>query len=240
MGPACLNGELRLLKHMFSKGVEWERCKNNPAKKVKLLKGEKRRVRFISQEEAKTLLSNCARHLKPIVTVVLNTGMRKGEILTLKWNQVDFEQGIISLTEANTKNSEPRYIPMNETVRATLKAIPRRGDYVFTNGNGKRFTSLQHSFESAREKSGIEDFHFHNLRHTFASWLVMGGIDIMTVKELLGHQNLEMTLRYAHLSPTHKTKAVNILDNLEKAEPRTQKVSQDEVGLGKSLEYLWN
>jgi len=222
VGPACVNGEIALLKHMFSKAIEWGKVKENPARTVKLLKGEKQRKRFLSPEEAEIFLSNCVDHLRSVATVVLNTGMRKGEILGLKWSHVNLDRGVITLTD--TKNSEERDIPMNQTAKATLtelSKIPHQGDYVFSDQDGKRFTSLQHSFDRAKKKSGIEDFHFHDLRHTFASNLVMGGVDIMTVKELLGHKTLSMTLRYSHLSANHKAKAVNILD-------RTQKSSQDE------------
>jgi integrase len=210
VGPSCLNGELRLIKHMFSKAIEWGKGKENPAKMVKLLKGERQRVRFLSPEETQIFLSNCTDHLKSIAMVVLNTGLRKSEVLGLRRDQVNFEQGIITLID--TKNSERRDIPMNQTVQAVLKEIPYHGEFVFSDGNGRRFTSLQHSFERARKKSGIEDFHFHDLRHCFASNLVMAGVDIMTVKELLGHKTLAMTLRYSHLSPAHKTRAVNVLD----------------------------
>jgi integrase len=205
---------------MFSKGIEWGKAKENPARKVKLLKGEKQRVRFLSPEETQSFLSNCVDHLRSISTVVLNTGMRKGEILGLRWDQVNFEQGLITLLD--TKNREIRRIPMNQTVRATLMEVPKNGDYVFSDGKGRRFTSLHTSFETAKKKSGIEDFHFHDLRHTFASNLVMSGVDIMTVKELLGHKTLAMTLRYSHLSSSHKSRAVNVLD-------RTQKTSKDEI-----------
>jgi integrase len=208
--PATVNRELALLKHMFTKAIEWGKLKENPAKKVKLLKGEVRRVRYLMPGEVQILLSNCADHLRPIVTVALNTGMRKGELLALMWNQVNFEQGIITLIE--TKNNERRDIPMNETVKATLKEIEPKGDHVFYDGDGKTFRNVRRSFDTAIRKSKIEDFRFHDLRHTFASNLVMEGVDIMTVKELMGHKDLTMTLRYSHLAPNHKTKAVNILD----------------------------
>jgi len=208
--PATVNRELALLKHMFTKAIEWGKLKENPAKKVKLLKGEVRRVRYLMPDEVQRLLSNCADHLRPIVTVALNTGMRKGELLGLMWNQVNFEQGIITLTE--TKNNERRDIPMNETVGATLTEIERKGDYVFYDGDGKTFRNVRRSFDTAVRKSEIEDFRFHDLRHTFASNLVMEGVDIMTVRELMGHKDLTMTLRYSHLAPNHKTRAVNILD----------------------------
>jgi len=215
--PASVNRELALIKHMFTKAVEWDRVKESPVKKVKLLKGEVKRMRFLVPDEIQRLLSNCADHLKPIVTVALHTGMRKGELLGLQWDQVDFKQGIITLLD--TKNHERRDIPMNETVKAILKAMERRGPYIFCNGDGEIFGTVRKSFETALRKSGIKDFRFHDLRHTFASNLVMEGVDIMTVKELMGHKTLNMTLRYAHLAPNHKTKAVNILDRIMSLNP---------------------
>ena len=224
--PATLNRELSLLKHLFTKAIEWGKCKENPAKKVKKLKGEVKRVRFLMSAEVHTLLSNCPDYLKPIVTVAVHTGMRKGELLGLEWDQVDFEQGIITLHE--TKNGERRDIPMDETVRTLLKTMARSGEHVFCDGEGKSFVRLQRSFEVALRKSGIDDFRFHDFRHTFASNLVMAGEDLNTVRELLGHKDLTMTLRYAHLSPNHKTRAINVLDRVMSQNPpqieRPQKV----------------
>jgi integrase len=223
--PATLNRELSLLKHMYTKAIEWGKCKENPAKKVKKLKGEFKRVRFLLPDEVQRLLSNCADYLRPIVTVAVHTGMRKGEIFGLRWEQVNFEQGIITLQE--TKNGERRDIPMDETVKATLKGIERKGNYLFCNEEGDTFVRLQRSFEGALRKSGIQDFRFHDLRHTFASNMVMAGEDLNTVRELLGHKDLTMTLRYAHLSPSHKTRAINVLDQvLSQNLPQTEKASK--------------
>ncbi len=215
--PASVNRELALLKHMYSKAIEWGKIKESPAKKVKLLKGEVKRVRFLLPGEAKTLLSNCADHLKPIVTAALHTGMRKSELLGLKWTQVNSDQGIISVLES--KNHERRDIPMNETVKAALEGIERKGEHVFCTADGQTFANVRRSFDTAVRKSGIQDFRFHDLRHTFASNLVMEGVDIMTVRELLGHKTLDMTLRYAHLAPNHKTRAVTILDRVLSLNP---------------------
>ena len=123
--PASVNREISLLKTMLTKAVEWGKLKENPAKPVKLLKGEARRVRFLMPDEIQNLLSNCADHLKPIVTVAAHTGMRRGEILGLTWDRVSFEQGIITLLD--TKNKERRDVPMNETVKAALKGVERKG-----------------------------------------------------------------------------------------------------------------
>ena len=209
--PATVNRELALLKHMYSKAIEWGKAKENPAKKVELLKGEVRRVRFLLPAEIHKLLSNCAEDLRPIVTVAVNTGMRKGELLNLKWKDVNLEQGIISLLD--TKNNERRDIPMDETARKVFQDLDRTGEYVFGKGDRHIFARRK-SFDSAVRESGISDFRFHDLRHTFASNLVMEGVDIMTVKELMGHKTLDMTLRYAHLAPNHKTRAVTVLDRI--------------------------
>ena len=230
---ATVNRELALLKHMFSMAVKpWKKLKENPVKDIKRLKGETKRVRYLMADEIQTLLSNCdgllRGLLKPLVTVALHTGARKGELQSLQWPQVDFELGIISLLD--TKNGERRDIPMNETVKATLKAMERTTEFVFPNRNGKRIddAQVQISFCKAIERSGIEDFHFHDLRHTFASNLVMQeGVELNDVRELLGHKNMSMTLRYAHLSPKHKGKVVNILDRVwSQNPPQTDKVVQ--------------
>jgi integrase len=183
-------------------------------RKVKLLPENNRRLRYLSTVECKLLLDSCNDHLKPIVITALNTGMRRGEILSLKWDNVDLKHGFILLDR--TKNGERREIPINETVRNTFEGLIRRLDspYLFyDHATGKPYQDLKRSFKTACRRVGITDFHFHDLRHCFASHLVMAGIDLATVKELLGHKTLTMTLRYSHLAPSHKVNAVNVLDD---------------------------
>ncbi len=207
--PATVNRELALVKALFSMAVEWGKIKESPAKKVKFLnlKGSDRRVKFLMADEVQKLISNCADKVKPVVIIALNTGMRRSELLRLKWEQVDFEQGVLTLLD--TKNNDRRDIPMNETVKNTLRAMERGGPYIF---DGITPQIIKYGFSDARIKAGRPDIRFHDLRHCFASGLVMEGIDLNTVRELLGHRDLKMTLRYAHLAPSYKTKAVNVLD----------------------------
>lgn len=226
-----VNRELALLKHIFSMAVKWRKLKENPAKEVKQFKGETKRVRYLMPDEIQKLISNCGDlldgYLKPIVTIAVHTGMRKGELLGLEWDRVNFEQGIISLFD--TKNHERRDIPMNETVKAVLRAMERKGNLIFPNKNGRQIDGVPFyfAFHEALTKSGITDFRVHDLRHSFASNLVMAGEDLNTVRELLGHKRMEMTLRYAHLSPRHKTRAVNVLDRLmSQISPQEEKVVQ--------------
>lgn len=229
--PASVNRDLALIKHLFSKAVEWKKIKENPVKIVKRLKGETKRLRYLMPDEIQVLLLNCESLLrgiiKPLVTVALHTGARKGELQNLKWSEVNFDLGIITLLD--TKNGERRDIPMNETVRTTLEALGRKSEFVFpcTNGNGLNHARIHIAFHEALTKSGIEDFHFHDLRHTFASNLVMAGAELNDVRELLGHKTMEMTLRYAHLSPKHKGKVINILDRvMSQNPPQAEKVVQ--------------
>jgi integrase len=226
---STVNRELTVLKSFFSKAVKWAKCKQHPVKEVKPFKGVTGRLRYLMPDEVQRLISNCADHIKPIVTVAVHTGMRKGEVLGLRRDQVNFDQGTITLTD--TKNSERRDIPMNETVKSILKAI--RGDepYFFTSSirKGKPYRWIEMSFHEALKKSEIEDFHFHDLRHTFASNLVMAGEDLNTVAELLGHKGLEMTRRYAHLSPKFKKRAVYILDSLMSQNPPQEEKQERKV-----------
>ena len=203
------NKILAVLKHMFTKASEWEMITAETLKrtrKVKMLQDNSRRLRYLSKDECHALVNSCDSHLKPIVITALNTGMRRGEILNLKWEQVDLKHGFILLSV--TKNGERREIPINKTLEAVFlsKSLIRRLDipYVFYEpATGKPYKDVRDSLNIVLRKAKIRDFTFHDLRHTFASQLVMAGVDITTVKELLGHKTLTMTLRYAHLAPSH-------------------------------------
>ena len=216
--PSTVNRLLATLKHMVNKGTQWGMASDSVLKQVrnvKLLPENNRRLRFLSIEECQRLIECCHKDLKPIVVVALNTGMRRGEIFGLKWEQVDLSHGFILLDV--TKNGERREIPINTTLEYLFKEMLQRSiasKYVFAGKTGKPLTDIKTGFHTALRKAGIHDFRFHDLRHTFASQLVMAGIDITSVKELLGHKSLTMTMRYSHLSPGHKRKAVHVLDRL--------------------------
>jgi len=215
--PSTVNRLTGCLKHMINKGVQWEMASEEALKLVRMVKPleeNNRRLRFLTIEECQTLIDCCAPHLKPIVTVALHTGMRRGEILGLKWKQVDLNHGFILLD--TTKNGERKEIPIDDTLQEMFNEMPHSIEsiHVFTDRDGNPYKSIKHSFSTALRKAGIHDFRFHDLRHTFASHLVMAGVDLVSVKDLLGHKSLTMTLRYAHLASGHKRKAVNTFDRL--------------------------
>ena len=219
--PATFNREFNTIKNLFRKAVEWGYLRENPTVPVKWIKTGKQAVRFLSDDEIQRLIAACAAsghaQFYGIVVVALNTGMRKGEILRLRWSDVDFKRRqirVVSSEDGNTKNYDSRVIPMNRSVENLLRKHPRRLDspYVFPGESGQMFNKTNYHFTKAVKRSGIPHARFHDLRHTFASHLVMKGIDLRTVQELLGHKDMRMTLKYAHLAPDHVRKAVEILD----------------------------
>lgn len=146
-------------------------------------------------------------YLKPIVLLAMNTGMRMGEIVGLLWSDVDLDNRILTVRGEISKSSKTRHIPLNSIVSDMLNEWRKQSshDYVFNIG------SFQKSWRSLVKSAQIDDFRFHDLRHDFASRLAMSGVDLRTIQELLGHANLNMTLRYAYLAPSHKASAVEKL-----------------------------
>jgi integrase len=209
--PATVNRELSCIKHMYTKAVQWGFVKNNPLRCVMKFKEPPGRVRYLVRDEIKTLIACCADHLKPIVAMALTTGMRKSEILNLRWSDVDMDNRLITIRK--TKNNRMKILPINRILHNTLNKLGPRKDssYIFTNKDGKPFKQVHRGFKAALRRAGIKDFRFHDLRHTFASHLVMRGVDIRTVQELLGHKNIMMTMRYSHLSNDHLHAAVATL-----------------------------
>lgn len=157
---ATVNREVACLKHIFTIAIEWAIVQKNPGKKVKLLRERNTRLRYLDEKEMRGLHDACAEHLKPIVTVALNTGMRKEEILSLKWKDLDYRIRTISILD--TKNGESREIPMNDIVYRVLLDIGKNADspWVFCKKNGERYGNVRKAFEGARKRAGIVTLDF--------------------------------------------------------------------------------
>jgi len=211
VSKSTVNRELACFKHIFKKANEWGKTDRDPTRAVRLLKTPPPRIRYLEVEEINALYSACSPFLKPIILVAVNTGMRKGELLNLKWSDLDFEKRLIYLSD--TKGAARREVPMNDIVHDTVLTIQRNPHsiYVFCHQNGQPYRDIRASLDKAATEGRIEGLRFHDLRHTFASQLVMSGVDLKTVQELLGHRTIEMTLRYSHLSPDHKRAAMDVL-----------------------------
>lgn len=153
-----------------------------------------------------------ADYLKPLVVVSLHTGLRRGELFALTWQSVDLAAGKLTVHGATAKSGTTRYLPLNTEALAVLRGwrdqLSENSRLVFPGRNGDALNNVRRSWEGVLKAAGIKRFRWHDLRHTFASKLVMAGVDLNTVRELLGHSDYKVTQRYAHLAPEHKAAAV--------------------------------
>jgi len=217
--PATINRELATLKKAFNLGRrEWEWCAENPVTRVSMEKENNARDRWLSHEEEHRLHHVAPKWLRDIVTFAIHTGLRMGEILALTWQGVDLSRR--TLTVLKSKNGERRTIPLNRTVMDLLthrsRVRPPSVEYVFWSEAGTQVDgpNLRRAFRSATKKAQIEDLHFHDLRHTFATRIVQVGVDLYKVQRLLGHKSPQMTQRYAHHYPESLRDGVEALERV--------------------------
>lgn len=214
--PSTVNRYLSTLSHAYTIAVkEWGWAEENPLFKVSSLTEPRGRIRFLSDEERARLLEACResknRFLYPVVVLALSTGMRSAEIMNLRWKDVNLKDGSIILYE--TKNGEIRRVALTghalECVK-NLKQIRRIDtDLLFPRAKGKKAPiTLRKPWMAALEEAKIEDFRFHDLRHSAASYLAMNGASIAEIAEVLGHKTLQMVKRYSHLSEAHTQSVV--------------------------------
>jgi len=221
ISPATANRELACLKTLLNKAVEWGRIETSPAAKVKQLKEPPARDTILTPVQARQLLELAAPSYRPVFVVALGTGMRRGEILALKWMDLDLVRGIITVT--NSKSGKSRKIPMSGTVAAALGGVPHRGDYVFWNPETKtRIKDVKKPWAAACTAAKISGVRFHDCRHTALTWMLQSGADIVSVSKIAGHASIVMTQRYCHASPEMQRLAVNSVGEI--LEPIRQKV----------------
>jgi integrase len=212
VSPGSVIRELGILKHLLNYAVENEFIPANPAATVKPPKAPAGRVRYLQPPELKALLEVCPDWLRAPVALAATTGMRRGEILGLRWLHVDLENSRLWLPQ--TKNGTGRVVYLNATAKAALSSLQREGEAPGALVFDLNADVVTHTFKSKCTDLGIVDFRFHDLRHTAASWMRMSGVDLHTVATLLGHKDLRMTARYSHLSPDFLGEAVNKLDSV--------------------------
>lgn len=224
---------LARLKRLFNLRIEWGLTNESPAAKVRLYREDTERLRFLTDEEEIRLLDACPPYLSRIVRFALETGARRGEVLGLRWADVDFNSRVATLDATLVKGRRVRHIFLNESAVAVLKEVRRpfdRSILVFAeqvtptkkeDGQSdeppewRLPARIEQHWQQAVKCAELGDFHFHDLRHTFASRLVQNGVDLAVLRELLGHRDFKMTLRYSHLAPSHMKDAVAVLDALK-------------------------
>jgi integrase len=234
--PTTINRELACLKTLFSKAVEWGRIEKDTVRAVKKFKEDNARERILTAEEARRLVKAAADSLRPVLIIALNTGMRKNEILSLKWADVDFLRGYILIEKS--KSGKPRKVPMNGAVSSALMGLPHVSDFVFYNSETKApVKDIKTAFLAACRRAkadpkdendpGIVGLRLHDLRHTAATWMIQAGVDIVTVSKILGHASIQMTMRYAHPTPENMKRAVERLGEI--MDPIRQKSDKVEI-----------
>ncbi len=233
--PATVVRYMAALSHAFSVAVnEWEWMEVSPMRRVKKPKEPRGRVRYLSDNERKRLLEACRnsnnKNLYPAVVLALSTGMRQGEVMGLKWDDVDFQRGRIVLHE--TKNDERRVVPLAghafdvlkehskvRHLKSSLVFPGRRKPEAKVRGLSKSETDIEKPMDlrqpwlAALKEAKIDDFRFHDLRHSTASYLAMNGASLAEIAEVLGHKTLQMVKRYAHLSEAHTASVVSRMND---------------------------
>lgn len=233
-----VNRETDVLRLLYNKMIEWGKYEGtNPAKGIKKRPEPQTTLRFLDGQEEERLLSECLDPLKTILTLGIHCGLRiEAEALPLKWRAIDLKQGILTIESRTAKTTKIRHIPLNSLARPALEAHYNRStmtgpdDPIFVNRRGQPLRSIRNIFEAARKRAKLQDITAHTMRHTFASRLVMAGVDLRSVQELGGWSSLKMLERYSHLSPGHLQSAVEaLIDQKSQLEPQQAKTAKLEV-----------
>lgn len=244
--PATVNRDLDRIRKVYSCAVEWGFLAEHPLRKVKRMKVDNARVRYLSPDEEKRLRKALAEreaerrksrqsgnewcqkrgygegrsmwpaygftdHAMPMVLLALNTGLRRGELFGLDWRSVNLQTKLLTVEAGTAKSGKTRHLPLNDEALDVLKRWKKQhgaGGLVFPSPKGGQFDNISKVWDGIVVAAKLSDFNFHDLRHDFASKLVMAGVDLNTVRELLGHADIKMTLRYAHLAPGKLADAV--------------------------------
>jgi integrase len=234
---STVHRELACLKGILSKAVDWEKLPSFPLKKIKIdLRLEPRRERVLSEEEEARLLPAASPYLRSMIRLVLNTGMREGEVKTLRAEHVDLVSRFITITKENSKSKKSRRIPMNSVVVELLRNLaPKDGGFVFRKPNGEPYKDIIGGFRAAcrrarkdpedKKDAGIEDLKFHDLRHTFETRGLDRGMNIANMRDIQGHNSVDFSLsRYYHESRE------KLLDDIEKIVEKAVNTKEDTKG----------
>ncbi len=214
LAPATCNRALFLVKYVLNCARRWGFIAESPARDVSGLPEKEFRERYLSKEEARRLLealdADKDQQAAQAVKLLLFTGARKSEILAARWENVDMERRI--LTVPLSKSGKARHIPLSDAALQILKGIPRKSEWLFpSTKKASHFSTIYDAWDRVRVRAGLKDVRLHDLRHSFASFLVNSGCSLYEVQKILGHQNPKVTTRYAHLAQYSLLRAANIV-----------------------------
>ena len=210
------NRYIALIRSILNACVQdWDMLEQAP--KLKLFKEPKHRMKWLRPAEAKRLLNNLVPYMADMAEYDLATGLRQRNIFDLRWSQIDFLKRTCEYYPEDMKSDKPLVIPLNDTaIKILVKQLGKHDEYVFLNSRHKPVKSLNYKlWRTGVANAGIdEDFNWHDLRHTWASWLVQDGVSLYALKEMGGWKSLEMVQRYAHLAPEHLIQHASKIDNI--------------------------
>jgi len=216
VSPATVNRSLSVLRHLFNLAKRWKKFfGDNPVSIVGLLEENNQIERILTPNEEKTLIEVSISYLRPIINTALNTGMRKGEILSLKWSDVDFNSSYITINQTNSKSKKQRKVPINiylKKLLIELKLKSVQSEYVFSDNKGNKVNRIRTAFTAACRRANLKGLRFHDLRHTAATRMVESGANIVAISKILGHSDIKTTMRYTHPENSLK-EAVESLGN---------------------------
>ena len=211
---AYVNRFLACLKTIYSLGMKNNKIQTSPMKQVSMLTEDNYKIRYLTAEEETRLFKELPEYLKPIVICALQTGLRKSNILNLKWEQIDFDFKFIEILKQQNKGKKIIKIPISDKLMQVFEELTKVSEYVFHNPDtGNQYKDVYEGFLNACERADIKDFRFHDLRHTVATRLVEKGIDLVVVKDIMAHSSLMTTQRYMHPTPKRKLEAINVLNS---------------------------
>lgn len=212
---ASVNRHLAGFKRAYNIMINDELINYNPVRKVEALTVDNRRNRYLTIEEWERLKKELSPTALQIVNVALLTGFRKGNVLQLRWEQIDLNLRTIELLKSENKGKKHIKLPISDALYALLLELePKSSGYVFVNPKtGKPYTSIKTAFGNALDRAGITDFHFHDLRRTVGTWLLTSGVDIRTVQNILAHSDVRTTERYLALTSEQNIKAMGVLNS---------------------------
>ena len=214
--PNTVNRDLALISKIFSLAVDYCYIENNPCRRVKFFKTDIKEKKVLSRSDEKKLLSVIPAddRLYSVILVALKTGMRRGKLVKLKWENIDFDASMIHIPAAITKGNRARSLPLMPDVKAIILSLRQRDRIVAEIFPGFKLSahSVTARFTSACKKAGLEGYTFHSLRHTFSTRLSDAGATLVVVRDWMGHKTVQMTNHYTHATPEIMRQAMEMLE----------------------------